>query len=78
MLAYAGLLASPTVQQMSLACFDLENVSVIGWETRRIPESQQNKLGIISQLRTKIRPRMLLVKILVLDLTYMIATENAL
>ncbi len=44
-----------------------------------IPESQQNKLGIIShQPGQKSRPRMLLGENFSLDLTYMIATENAL
>lgn len=68
MLAYAGLLASPSrsadvISSLISHCFDLENVSVIGWEMRRvpIPESQQNKLGIIShQPGQKSRPRMLL------------------
>ncbi|HEK2940308.1 TPA: type VI secretion system baseplate subunit TssG [Proteus mirabilis] len=68
MLAYAGLLASPSrssdvISSLISHCFDLENVKVIGWETRRvpIPESQQNKLGTIShQSGQKSRPRMLL------------------
>lgn len=85
MLAYAGLLASPSrssdvISSLISHCFDLENVKVIGWETRRvpIPESQQNKLGTIShQSGQKSRPRMLLGENFSLRLTYMIAMENA-
>lgn len=68
MLAYAGLLASPSrspdvISSLISHCFDLEKVNVVGWETRRIPipEAQQNRLGVISyQQGKKSRPRMLL------------------
>lgn len=68
MLAYAGLLASPSrspdvISSLVAHCFDLDHVDVIGWETRRvtIPETQQNRLGVIShQAGKKSQPRMLL------------------
>lgn len=68
MLAYAGLLASPSrspdvISSLVAHCFDLDHVEVIGWETRRvtIPETQQNRLGVIShQSGKKSQPRMLL------------------
>lgn len=54
MLAYAGLLASPgrsadVICSLISHCFDLDEVNLIGWETRRvsIPDDQQNRLGTI-------------------------------
>lgn len=68
MLAYAGLLASPSrspdvICSLISHCFDLEKVELIGWEIRKvpIPEDQQNRLGIITRHSgQKSRPKMVL------------------
>lgn len=68
MLAYAGLLASPSrspdvICSLISHCFDLEKVDLIGWEARKvaIAPSQQNRLGVIAHhAGQKSRPRMLL------------------
>lgn len=68
MLAYAGLLASPgrspdVVCSLISHCFDLDNVNLSGWESRRVPiaDDQQNRLGevLYSASRTA-QPRTLL------------------
>ena len=68
MLAYAGLLASPSrspdvICSLISHCFDLEQVNLIGWEKRKvsIPETQQNRLGIIARhAGQKSQPKMIL------------------
>ncbi|MGV7963433.1 type VI secretion system baseplate subunit TssG [Photorhabdus tasmaniensis] len=52
MLAYAGMLASPSrspevIRSLVSHCFDLQDVTVHGWQLRKvtIPLSQQNRLG---------------------------------
>lgn len=68
MLAYAGLLASPSrspdvICSLISHCFDLEKVELMGWQMRRvaIPQSQQNRLGVIAHhTGQKSRPQMLL------------------
>lgn len=68
MLAYAGLLASPSrspdvICSLISHCFDLEKVELIGWEIRKvaIPEDQQNRLGIVARHSgQKSRPKMVL------------------
>ncbi len=68
MLAYAGLLASPSrspdvICSLISHCFDLDDVRLFGWKIRRVPiqPEQQNRLGEIShQVGQKSEPRSLL------------------
>lgn len=53
MLSYAGLLASPSrspevVAGLVAHCFDLDEVEVLAWQSRRVPvdREQQNRLGL--------------------------------
>lgn len=68
MLAYAGLLASPSrsadvICSLISHCFDLDDVRLTGWEVRRvvIPNDQQNRLGELSHCAgQKAQPRSIL------------------
>lgn len=60
MLAYAGVLTSPgrspeVISNLISHCFDLPDVTVEGWQLRKIdiPARQQNRLGVVEKKRNR-------------------------